>query len=46
MKATKPVDDTAPIYVVAEPSPIRVRVPLKNVLNVIRAAYDAVKLAV
>ena len=46
MCMTKPVDDTAPLYVVAEPSPIRTGEPLKNVLNVIRASDDAVELAV
>ena len=46
IKITKPVDDTAPIYVVAEPTPVRVRVPLKNVLNVIWTTDDTVELTV
>ena len=46
IKITKPVDDTAPIYVVAETSPVWAREPLKNVLNVIWAADDTVELTV
>jgi len=40
MKVTKPVDYTAPLNVVAKTTPIRVRVPLENVLNDIWAADD------
>jgi len=46
IKITKPVDYTAPIYVVAETSPVWAREPLKNVLNVIWAADDTVELTV
>jgi hypothetical protein len=46
MKITKPVDDTAPFNMIAKATPIRAGVPLKNVLNVIRAAYDTVEFTV
>ena len=46
MCMTKPVADTAPLYVVAEPTPIRTGVSLKNVLDFIRASDDAIETAV
>ena len=46
MKITKPVDYAAPIYMVAKSTPVREKKPLKNVLNVIWTADDAVELTV